>query len=712
VLEGPQGTLFGSGAEAGALRYITNKPKIDVTEGNVDAGYSYTAHGDPNANVDAMINLPLIPGTLSVRGVIYNDSRGGYINNVPSTFTRAGTDEGFARYNNGIVPTNSVSINNNNVVANDINPVTYQGFRLSALYKINDDWDALLMQSYQNINAQGVFYQMPYGSEGVVPNSSGIPTGTQALPPLSVTLFNPSYNKDKFENTSLTITGKIGDLKVVYSGGYLVRNIDQVQDYTNYARGVFASYYQCTGLSKTSAAVGQCYSPSTTWQDSEKNTHQSHEFRLSTPDEGRLRAIGGLYWEEYKIYDDTNWLYKTVPTCTPAFDTNCFLNVQPWPGVPANQPGERNDNVGFFDDVQRTIIQQAAFGSVDFDIVPKTLSITAGTRYYRFNEEELGGDVGSFYCKVYSTPTTYFGPCLSPYGTNLDLQTPHTSKYSGFRSRANMTWKITPDVMIYYTWSQGFRPGGFNRGVSGHLPVNGVDQYYTPATYAPDSLTNNEIGWKTEWLSHRLQLNGAVYQEDWKNAQVAFFDPQSGLGNLTFSTNGPNYRVRGVEVQLVTRITDGLTVMGSSSWNSSTQTNSPYLINNNPKSSNFGDAITSIPNPYGPVGTPLALSPPFQANLRFRYELPLGSYRVFWQVGGSHEGNSYSTTASVGRYDQPGYTIYDASTGVSKDAWTMQAFGQNLTNVLASTFTNSSQWIEQEAVTHPRIVGVQFSYKF
>ena len=51
VLEGPQGTLFGSGAQAGVLRYITNKPKLDVTEGSVNAGYSYTAHGDPNTNV-------------------------------------------------------------------------------------------------------------------------------------------------------------------------------------------------------------------------------------------------------------------------------------------------------------------------------------------------------------------------------------------------------------------------------------------------------------------------------------------------------------------------------------------------------------------------------------------------------------------------------------------------------------------------------------
>src|SRR3984957_14816767 len=83
VLEGPQGTLFGSGAQAGVLRYITNKPKLDVTEGAANAGYSYTAHGDPNSNLDAMINLPLIEGTLAARAVIYTDNRGGYINNGP-----------------------------------------------------------------------------------------------------------------------------------------------------------------------------------------------------------------------------------------------------------------------------------------------------------------------------------------------------------------------------------------------------------------------------------------------------------------------------------------------------------------------------------------------------------------------------------------------------------------------------------------------------
>src|SRR6185312_5769180 len=105
VLEGPQGTLFGAGAQAGVVRYITNKPKLDVTEGSVSAGYGYTSHGDPNSNVQAVLNLPLIAGTLAARAVIYNDTRGGYIDNVPSTFTRSNSDLGIG-YAGGVVPPN------------------------------------------------------------------------------------------------------------------------------------------------------------------------------------------------------------------------------------------------------------------------------------------------------------------------------------------------------------------------------------------------------------------------------------------------------------------------------------------------------------------------------------------------------------------------------------------------------------------------------
>jgi iron complex outermembrane recepter protein len=711
VLEGPQGTLFGSGAEAGVLRYITNKPKLDVTEGAVNAGYSYTAHGDPNSNVDAMINLPLIPGTLAMRAVIYNDSRGGYINNLPATFVRSSTDEGIALSNGGVVPQNNQSLNNSNIAGSAINPVTYQGIRLSVALKINDEWDALISQSYQTMDAQGVFYEMPYASNGTTFTANGTPVGSTPLPPLSVNLFNPSYDKDKFENTALTVNGRVGNLKLVYSGSYLVRNVDQVQDYTNYARGVYASYYQCTGLSAASAAVGKCYTPSATWQDKQKNTHQSHEIRLSTPDDWRIHGIGGLYYEQFIVDDDLEWNYKSAPTCSPTIDVLCFNNVQPWPGQYTITPGVRSDNTGFFQNLQRTIDQKAAFGSVSIDIIPRDLTLTLGTRYYRFNEKELGGTVGGFGCEAY-TPTTYFGPCLTPTGTNVNLQNPNSSTYSGFRSRANLSYKPIDDVLIYYTWSQGFRPGGFNPGTTGRLPINGINQYYTPLTYAPDSLTNNEIGFKTLWLNHRFELNGAVYQEDWQHAQTGLFDPQAGLGNIGFGTNGANYQVRGGELQIVAKVTEGLSIQSSSSYNHTKQVSSPSLINNNPLSPTYGQPITSISNPYGAIGSRLANSPELQWNVRIRDEIPFGDYKAFWQVGAQHIGSSLSATGAVQAFVQEGYTTYDAALGVSKDAWNVQFFGQNLTSVNASMYTNGGQFVEAETVTRPRVAGIKFGYKF
>jgi iron complex outermembrane recepter protein len=742
VLEGPQGTLFGAGAEAGVIRYITNKPKLDETEGTVTAAFGTTAHGDDNSKVEAVLNLPVIPDTLAVRMVVYDDSRGGYINNVPSTFSRAGTDLGLTRYNGGVVPDNSLVINNYNLVQNAINPLTYQGFRFSTLLKFNDNWNALLEQSYQNMNAQGVFYEMPNGSEGTVLSPTGAPSGGQPLPPLSVTLFNPNYTKDRWENTALTVNGQIGDLKFVYTGSYLDRNIDQQQDYTNYARGVFGYYYQCAGYS-TNAKTGQCYTPSSVWTDTERNTHLSQEMRLSTPDDWRIRGLVGIFYEDQRVYDDTEWLYKSVPDCSPTgLNDNCFLPIEPWPGAPANDPNIRNSNTGFFDDFQRGYTQDAAFTSIDFDIVPKVLTLTGGTRWYDIHNEIAGGDVGSFFCKAFA-PTTYFGVCglnpaptppggtppfgaSPPYGTDLSTQNPNHLTASGFRSRANLSWHVTPDFLLYYTWSQGYRPGGFNRGSSEELPdAKGVYQYATPSYYVSDSLTNDEVGWKTLWWDHRIQFNGAVYEEDWKNAQVGFFCPQCGLGNLTFGTNGPNYRVRGVEMQLVARLVEGFTVQGSASWNSTDQTNSPSLINNNPASPTFGQPITescagpfpsttckAIPAVYGPEGSPLANSPPFQANLRGRYEWRVGGYDAYAWLGGVHQAHSLSATGNVEAYNQPEWTTYDGAIGIGKDAWTVEVNGQNLTDVNTSLFTSSRQFIITETPMRPRTLGLQFTYNF
>ena len=741
VLEGPQGTLFGSGAEAGAIRYITNQPKLDVTEGSVKAGYGVTAGGDPNADVTAVLNLPLVPDMLAVRAVIYDDHRGGYINNEPSTFARANTDIGihYANYPavNGVcpnglpnagfcVPPGSPTINNASLVGNAINPVTYEGARVEALFKINDDWDVLISQTYQDMHSQGVFYDQPNGSDGT------------PLGPLEATLFNPSYDKDKFESTAWTVNGKFGPLKAVYTGGYLVRNVDQVGDYTNYARGVYAGYYQCygPGTGGNAALKSTCFSPSAYWHSVEKNEHQQHEFRVSTPDDWRLRAIVGAYWEDNKLFDQTGWDYKTVPSCTAdgaagtAGNSGCFTNIGTAPGASVVNPGVQGDNLSFYQDTVRETKQTAFFASVDFDIIPKVLTATLGTRHYLFQNSSRGSVSGSFGCFQQGTPAT--GCLIDNY--DLNAQNLRDSE-SGFKSRGNLTWHIMPDLMLYYTFSQGFRPGGFNQnGGTPHAPgPDGVNQYLIPSSYTSDKLTNNEIGWKTEFFDHRLQWNGAIYKENWNNVQVAFFDP--GLvGNIFYNANGQNFVVKGLETSLVGRVIAGLTLQGSASWNHSRQTNSPALIDNNPLSVNYGKPITQdctggvcspITNPFGPVGAPSADAPPMQFSLRGRYDFNIASYTPFVQVAAIHTDHSFTqagsnpTIAQAGavstgrlRFENPAYSTFDASIGVAKDSWIVTCYGENLGNSHAATFTSTDQFIVAQTPLRPRILGASINYKF
>jgi iron complex outermembrane receptor protein len=724
VLEGPQGTLFGAGAQAGVLRYITNKPKMNEVETRVTASYGSTAHGKSNSSVEAVLNLPLIDDKLAARVVIYNENRGGYIDNVPSTFTRRGTDLGLALRTGadignadvpGVVPVDSVVINNNPIAAKDINDVTYKGLRASLAYNINDEWDVLLTQSFQDMNSSGVFFQLPFGSE------------EQPLNDLEVTLFNQAEVKDEFTNTALTVNGSIGALDVVYSAAYLRRDSEQIADYTNYARGVYASYYQCHGWSGTS--VDKCYSPSATWNEATENINQSHEFRLTSPNDKRVRVVAGLYYEKRELNNDTDWQYKTMPECETGLEDDCFLYLDPLNTVKfgsssVNVTGRRSANTGFANSFQRTYTQQAAFASVDFDIIPDKLSATVGTRYYEIDNEMLGANVGSFGCKSYGSGAT--GLCTVPYGTNLNEQNPNSDSVSDFKSRVNVSWNVADDAMLYATWSEGFRMGGFNRGPgSGGLKdINGDPQWFVPLQYASDDLINIEMGWKTQLMDNRLQFNGAIYQETWENVQTGIFAPQLGLGNLTVGLNGPDYEVTGIQMQIVWAATENLTIQGSAAKNDGELTNSPALINNNPASPTFGQVIdtayldppfdpVSVADVYGRKGDPLANSPEFQANLRARYEFEWGDKQAFWQLGVAHQSESLNEAGrTTSQFMMPAWTVFDGSVGIARDAWRLEMHVHNLTDENKSTFTSNRQFILAEVPMRPRTINLRLGYEF
>ncbi len=116
---------------------------------------------------------------------------------------------------------------------------------------------------------------------------------------------------------------------------------------------------------------------------------------------------------------------------------------------------------------------------MDFDLIPKVLTVTVGTRHFKFENSSAGSVTSSFGCFERGTPA---GGCQSAYSYNLDAQNLRDTE-SGYKSRANLTWHVTPDVMVYYTFSQGFRPGGFNQnGGTQHIyGPDGQPQYLLPS---------------------------------------------------------------------------------------------------------------------------------------------------------------------------------------------------------------------------------------
>jgi iron complex outermembrane receptor protein len=745
VLEGPQGTLFGGGSQAGAIRYISNKPKLGVTEGNVNAGYGTTAGGDPNNNLNATLNMPL-GDNLALRGSVFSERRGGYIANVPGTISAPAITN--AGRNQPVTP----EATNFGTTGSNLNDVTYTGFRLSALYKFNDDWNVLVQQNYQNFQADGYFAEEPISPRSVS-NPVGIP-----LAPMQTVAFSPAWDKDHYESTAWTVNGAFGDLKAVYTGSYMVRHIDQQQDYSNYLTSRHGSYYDCTGpnaayfyfshpTGKTlSTRATTCYKPVGSWHDVVRNTHQSHEFRLTTPEDKRVRLLVGAFWEKFVIQDIMNFNYLPPVQCTPANyaaylagGPDCVHVMEPIHGYYATDPSQRlNTNTAFGEDVERGYNQTAFFASLDVDLIPKVLTLTVGARHYKYEEFEHGSEYYSATSSVLDIPnSTYCGYC----GIGINLN----KSESGTKPRANLTWHVTPDILAYYTYSEGFRPGGFNRtatsidgskiALKAEAPYNADGsgkQFYKPAGYQSDNLINNEIGIKSEFLDHRVQVNASAYVMEWQKIQLPLFDPVH-LGNTTFDINGPSYEVKGFELQLVARVTEGLTVQGSGSWNSSSQTNTPCLPSNVPGNPTpIGQCITQVKglpytNPYGVLGTAPAYSPPAQFNLRARYDWEANGYKAFWSLGANHvatmrnepasfpDGNDPSQavpTTTLLKYTLPGYTTWDGAIGIAKESWTAQINAVNLTNNDSSIGTSSGQFIKQVVPLRPRVLTLQVGYRF
>ena len=747
VLAGPQGTLFGASSMGGAVRYITNKPDLHEFHAGFTGAYSLTKGGKDSVSGQAYINIPVIDDKFAVRLVVYNDQQGGYIDNVPGTYQlpfdgHVGQPGRLPEGNpllvrralescTGIVNCTGSNyqapirqtINNARFVEDNFNDASYIGGLIAATFKLSDDWSIDLMHLRQRLKTDGVFNYEP------------------GVGDLKVTQFNPNSLRDNVDLSTLTIKGRLGSLDLIYSGSYLNRNSLQTADYASYSNiGLYLPFYECDrGVYYTAAYNGNigktCYTPNKSYQVRNKNQRYTHEFRISTPSTGRIRATAGVFYDVNKLNDNTDWSYLQQAA-------GFIYPRRADPAVNAYDTSVKPIAVGFFNDVQRRDRQFAIFGEAAFDIVPDKLTLTLGARYYNEQASQNGSSNTSFVSGsrgIYNPGTGTYSAAATPpqfYGISANLNTVlaavSPAKYHGLLKKANLTYHISDRSLVYATYSEGYRPGGFNRKPCniGTATCPTAADFAKLAVYVPDTVKNYEVGAKISLLNRSLQINLAAYQIDWSNIQITLFD--QNISNQTFTTNLVDARIKGIEGDMTWRATPELTFNAAGSYNDSSLTR--YRKN----------TVVLLP-----LGSPLSNSPKFQFSLRMRYEKEMSNgLKPYFQASFHHVGSSISSiidnvsiryptfNATAGyvasvpvtyngvtirpgdivtplRASQPqaSYNTVSAAIGVSRDNWTLELFGENLTDERPELYKSGNDGELRITTSRPRTIGMRVSLR-
>jgi iron complex outermembrane recepter protein len=600
ALSGPQGTLYGASSLAGTMRIITNQP--DPT--HFSAGYEVQgdkfSRGNGGGVVEGFLNVPIAEHA-AIRLVGFYEHDGGYIDNVPSsrTYTLGDTD-----------PSNDIHVNNSRFVKNDYNDVDTYGGRVAVKVDVTDHWTVTPSIIYQHQVANGNFLYDP--QEGY----------------LKVNDYTPEQNTDSWYQSALTVQGKIGNWDVVYAGGYFGRTIETEADYSYYT----VAYDQFAGATSFPNGHGGFLDPTQQFVGSDKYTKQTHEVRVSSPQDKRLRVLGGFFFQRQS--DEIH----------ASFAIPGLASIPDSPAVP-----KFGDSI-FATDNLAINRDYAEFGEIAFDIL-HNLTLTGGIRGFKYDNTVFGfSGFASNAAKVTCLPTTRPDlPCV-----NRDTRTEGT----GETHKINLSYKFDSDRMIYATYSTGFRPGGTNRA--------GVNPY------APDSLTNYEVGWKTAWFDRKLYLNGAAFVENWDRVQYGL-SPVGSAGVINIYNAG-NAKVKGVEADALYHATKHLTLSASGSYIDAKLTTSfcSFDAAGNPDCVNGTIAA--------PVGTALPIQPHFKINSTARYDFNVGPLDSFVQAAMFHQTSSRSWLTDneanlLG--NTPGFTTYDFSAGFAHNDMKYEVFLQN-----------------------------------
>lgn len=639
ILKGPQSTYFGNNAIAGALNVVTKKP-TEQFDASVRALYGQFGQ----YAVEAAAGGPL-SDTVSIRGALVVNGLQGWITDVTTGDKQPDED---------------------NVAG-----------RISVRFRPNSDLDVLFkVEADKNRSLSGLWLQ-----EDNCPPPAPITPGALCQAVIAQGLPNGIYSRENSQSPGQQTTLSTNEDVLTVNYSQWGHTFTSVTGFYNYH---YILDLDADGVPQDLLNV----------QAPEHYDQFSQELRVASPADQSIEYLGGLYFQTDRMAFRQDFSYFFL---TPTLDS-----IPPFaPLVPYLPLGQSTK----YSQLEHTY---SVFGSTTWNATDQ-LKLTAGLR-------------GSWVNKDYDQ-NLYYGTATQQYGGIVPLPAAIEPLAQAFAnaaglgvantlsgSRADKAWmpsariqyQVFPSSMAYFSYTRGFKAGGFNGADSSGLAQN--------LPFQPEYVNAYEIGEKSEFLDKRLLLNLALFRSDYSDLQVA--QDLATSGTLTsFIRNAAQARSQGVELETQWIVARDFRVTVDMTYLDSRYISYPN-VSPTQEQQFLGQTTQNL------SGSPTSYSPDWSGNVAADYRFKLaGGYALTTEL--STFATSRYFVPGVGTDDpdsiQPGYARLDTRLSLeSPDGhWAVDVIGKNLTDRVVISFLSTQPLALGSTVVEteqPRNFAVQFRY--
>ena len=516
VLRGPQGTLFGTGAEGGAIRYITNQPSLTTFTATAHAEIAATQGGAPSYELGAAMGGPIIKDRLGFRVSAWYRQDGGWVDQ--------------ADYQTGATLKNNVNQSGTYVL------------RGALTYSPGGDWTITPGFNFENRrkNNWDMFY-----IDSSNPSAGQFATGSP----------DPQYDHDRFYIASLKIEHTGEKMHFISNTSYYNRNenaslfsgtlynLSYFQHFTS--GGTDPQGYSCDScvsgllLSPTGPSLGAFgrYSALGLTSNTQKNFTQ--EIRLESVDKSARFGwlIGAFYGRNTQFNNDYD-VDPQLPALTQYLWGESMQDAWGQDLLPGN--------LNYTSKITASDEQGAIFANVSYKITDK-LKFDAGLRIA----------IAHFDYTAYSDGPTYI------YDNGGVPVTAGSSKNEHpITPKINVSYQADAGNLFYATYAKGYRVGGATPPLP-ELLCGGT----FPTAYNSDSVQSYEVGAKNKLFGGHLSVSSSAFYVKWKNIQTSNYVPTCGLN---FTTNSGTATSKGFDLQARIIVDSHLSFEASTGYTSAT----------------------------------------------------------------------------------------------------------------------------------------------